>query len=61
MGTYELEMRAYLVKYPNVELIKKFTIEIFHCQVTNLEVTAVDPQVYLVYTPAIQFSTVDFV
>ena len=54
-------MRAYLVNYPQVELIKRFTVEIIWCQVTDLAQTPVPNQVYDLYTPAIQFSTVDFV
>jgi len=56
-----LEMRAYLINYPNVDLVKPFVIEIIWCQVIDLEQTLVDPQSYDVYTPAIQFATVDFV
>jgi len=61
VGVYELDLRAYLVEYPNVELVKKFKIKIIWCQVTDLQPTPVTRQTYDVYTPAIQFSTVDFV
>ena len=54
-------MRAYLVNYPNVELVKPFQVEIIYCQVTDMTFTPVPTQFYDVYTPAIQFSTVDFV
>lgn len=61
VGVYDLEIRAYLVDYPNVELVKPFRVEIIWCQVTDLDLTPVPKQVYDVYTPAIQFSTLDFV
>ena len=54
-------MRAYLVDYPNVELIKQFIVEIIFCQVTDLDLTVAPVQTYDIYRPAIEFSTVDFV
>lgn len=61
VGVYNLELRAYLVNYPAVELLKPFTVEIIWCQVTDLDQTPLPIQKYDIYTPAIQFSTVDFV
>ena len=39
VGVYDLDMRAYLVNYPNVELVKTFRVEIIWCQVTDLDLT----------------------
>lgn len=36
VNVYELDLRAYLVNYPEVELIKRFRVEVFWCQVTGL-------------------------
>lgn len=60
VGIYDLEMRVYLVSYPNVEVRKPFKVEIIWCQVTDLELTPLPVQDYEIFTPAIQFSTVDF-
>ena len=53
MGVYNLELRAYLVNYPAVELLKPFIVEIVYCQVTDLDQTLLPVQKYDIYTPAI--------
>ena len=60
-GVYTIEMRAYLVNYPNVESFKTFTVTIDYCQVTEMIPNPVPTQNYDLYTPAIQFSTLDFI
>ena len=42
-GIYELEMRVYLLDYPNVEIRKKFQVEIVVCQVIDLVPTPLPP------------------
>ena len=49
VGVYDLEMKAFLVDYPAVQLIKSWTVEIVPCQITDLIMTDIAPKTYSLY------------